>query len=134
MKLILAIAATLVAFSARASDHKLGNVIAVEREITNIYDTCLQSLMGDTSKDQSFFYCGFSYLKSSTEVPVTKGGMIRFSDDRCRVDADAANGFMSITFGRAAQGSTTNLETAKVCLQRALQNQNSVKVLVYTME
>ncbi|MDG0816894.1 hypothetical protein [Bdellovibrio svalbardensis] len=133
MKLIFALVATLIAFSAQANDRKIGNVIAVERQITNLYENCLSNISTDVSKEQTFFYCNISYLKSPLEMPVTKGGVIRFNDQRCRVDAEAGNGVLILSFGRA-KGSVSDFATAKTCLQRALQNSNSVSVLVYTME
>ncbi len=132
MKLIFALVATLIAFSAQANDRKVGNVIAVERQVTGLYENCLSNIASDVTKEQSVFFCTINYMKSPLEVPVSKGGMIRFRDDRCQVDADAGNGVLMISFGRLK--GTSDFATAKTCLQRALQNANSVNVLVYTME
>lgn len=132
MKLIIALVATMIAFSAQANDRKVGNVIAVERQVTNLYDSCLRTVTGDITKEQTFFFCTINYLKSPLEVSVTKGGLIRYNSNGCNVDADAGNGVLVMTFGKAK--GTSDYATAKSCLQAALQNANSVNVLVYTME
>ncbi|AZZ35555.1 hypothetical protein CIK05_01640 [Bdellovibrio sp. qaytius] len=130
MKLIFALTATLIAFSAQANDRKIGNVIAVERQITNIYDSCLSKVSGDTSKDQDFFICTINFLKTPTEMAITKGGLIRLVDSNCKVYGDAANGALLITFGKA-QG-LSDFAAAKNCLAQA--TLKPVNVNVYTVE
>lgn len=132
MKLIFVLVATLIAFSAQANDRKLGNVIAIERQVTGLYDSCLSNVTSDITTEQSFFICNISYLKSPLEVSATKNGAIRFADNNCAVNADAANGFLIMTFGKATGSS--DFATAKSCLQQALKNNNSVDVLVYSVE
>lgn len=132
MKFIFAVAATMIAFSAQANDRKIGNVIAVERQITNIYDTCLSNVKTDITKEQTFFFCSFSFKKSALEMPVTEGGLIRFTDSKCHVEADAENGIFFLTFGKVK--GTSDFATAKNCLALATQNKNSVNAIVYTIE
>lgn len=132
MKLFIAVAATLIAFTAQANDRKLGNVIAVERQITNIYDKCLSKVSSDTTKDSSFFICSFNFLKSSTETQIAKKIVVNYITNDCRVDAEAVNGFMFMTFGKA-KGSS-NFATAKNCLAQAVDNNTAVNVNVYTIE
>ena len=132
MKLFIAVAATLIAFTAQANDRKLGNVIAVERQITNIYDKCLSKVSSDTTKDSSFFICSFSFLKSSAETQIAKKYVINFATNDCRVNGEAVNGFLFMTFGKA--NGTSNFATAKNCLAQAIDNNTAVNVNVYTIE
>ena len=132
MKLFIAVAATLIAFTAQANDRKLGNVIAVERQITNIYDKCLSKVSSDTTKDSSFFICSFSFLKSSAETQISKKIVLTYATNDCRVNAEAVNGFLFMTFGKA-KGSS-NFSTAKNCLAQAIDNSTAVNVNVYTIE
>ena len=133
MKIIFALVASLMAFSAaHAEDHKVGNVIAVQRDINNLYDTCVKNVVGDVSKTQNSFFCNIKFIKSPTEIPVSRGGVIRFQDDRCQVFGDVEGGFLMIGFGKA-QGASS-FEQAKVCLQRSLQGRDSTAVLVYTLD
>ena len=132
MKVFALIIASFFAISAQAGDRKVGNVIAVEREITNVYESCVQNITGDTTKQRDIFVCNFSFLKSPNEVSLGKGGVIRYKDDACVVNADTGNGVVLVVFGPAK--GTTTLDHAKVCLQRALQNNNSVTAVIYTVE
>ncbi|QDK36683.1 hypothetical protein [Bdellovibrio sp. NC01] len=132
MKLIFALAATLIAFSAHAEDRKIGNVIAVERQVPNMYDTCVKNVTGDTSKEQSFYFCAINFLKSPLETSSSKGGVIRYKEANCRVDGEVANGVLLITFGR--ESGNTDYATAKGCLQRALNQPNNMSFVVYTIE
>ncbi len=131
MKLFFVLASLLLAFSAQAGDRKIGNVIAVEREITDIYDTCLKAVDGDTSKPKSFFSCGIKYVGAG-ELPVSKGRVLKLVDERCNVWGDSMNGVILITF--AGAGNTSSFETSRACLERATTPNNSVKVVVYTHE
>ena len=132
MRLFIAVAATLIAFTAQANDRKLGNVIAVERQITNLYDNCLSKISSDTTKDSSFFICSYSFLKSSAETQIAKKDVINFVSNDCRVNAEAVNGFIFMTFGKAKGQS--NFATAKSCLAQAIDNNTAVNVNVYTIE
>lgn len=132
MKLFFVAASLLLAFTAQASDRKIGNVIAVEREIKDVYSTCLKNVTGDTTGSKFFFSCAIKYVTPG-EIPVTKGRAFRLHDEHCSVNADFANsGVLFVTFSSAKDTST--YETSKACLQQALTNIASVKTLVYTLE
>lgn len=131
MKLFLAIASLLVAFTAQASDRKVGSVIAVEREISDLYNTCLKNLGGPTDKPQSFFSCGIKF-STDGEIPVTKGRVLKLMDDRCQVVGEAINGVVLITF--AGTKSPSTFETSRACLERSLSAKDFIKVIVYTLE
>lgn len=131
MKLFFAIASLLVAFSAQASDRKVGNIIAVEREISDLYNTCLKNVSGATDKPQSFFSCAIKFTTDG-ELPVTKGRVLKLMDERCQVVGEAMNGVVLITFSGTKSPST--FETSRACLERSLSAKDFVKVIVYTLE
>lgn len=132
MKLFFVLASMLLAFSANAADRKVGNIVAVEREISDIYNTCIKSLQDeDTSKPAYIFSCAFKYLNDG-EMAVSKGRIVKLMDDKCTVIGDAANGTIMITFNTAK--SPSSFEESRLCLERALTPKNSAKVIVYTLE
>lgn len=130
MKLYVFVVSMLFAFSAHAGDRKVGNVIAVEREISNVYNTCL-SQVEDTTGSKSFFSCGIKYVTDG-ETPVSKGRVLKLMDDKCSVVGETMSGVLFITFSSAQERST--FEVARMCLEKALLAKNSVKVIVYTIE
>lgn len=131
MKWFFAIAALFVALSSHAADRKVGNVIAVEREIPDLYNTCLKNLQGPTDKPQSFFSCAFKYITDG-EIPVSKGRVLKLMNERCQVVGESTNGFIMITFAGAKSPST--FEASRACLERALSEKDFVKVIVYTLD
>lgn len=132
MKIILALALTIFAFSAQATDKKIGNVIAVERQITNIYDSCIETTGKSAQSARPYFICSVKYLQSPHEVAVGKGGVIRFQEQGCSVQADTDGGFLFIVYGKSEGNS--DFQTAKACLQSALEKNKTVSAIVYTVE
>lgn len=131
MKLYFILVSLLFVASAHASDRKVGNVIAVEREVSDIYSTCLKNGPENTTKPQSFFSCAIKYTTDG-ELPVSKGRVIKLVDDKCSVVGETANGTLLITFAAAKSPST--FEASRSCLERALSTKDYVKVIVYTLE
>lgn len=131
MKIAFVLISMLLAFSVQAADRKVGTVIGVEREIPDVYSTCLKNVSGDTSKPKSFFSCAIKYVDDG-ELPVTKGRAFRLTDDRCSVHGDLTNGVLFITFTGAKNPSS--FEVSRGCLERSLPNNASVKAIVYTLE
>ena len=121
----------MVAFSTQAADKKLGHVIAVEREINNLYQTCLNSVNQDAEKTASFFSCSIRTLKDN-ELSLTSRGFIRENNEKCQTNADVKNGNILITFGLTKGSSTLN--EAKDCLAQALLKNDSLKLSVFTVE
>ncbi|UOE99835.1 hypothetical protein [Bdellovibrio reynosensis] len=132
MKLFFVVASLLLAFSAQANDRKVGNVIAVERTISNVYNSCISTIdEADTVKPKTFFSCAIKFTQDG-ELPVTKGRVLNLRDNRCLVEGESVNGMLFITFS-AAKG-LTPFEVAKGCLQKSLGSRDSVKVVLYTLE
>lgn len=130
--MLLVLTATLIAITAQANDRKLGNVIAVERQITNIFDNCLNKVTSDTTKDSSFYVCSYSFLKSPTEIQFGKKKAMNFSSKDCAVSAEFINGFVFITFGVA--NGQSNFATAKNCLAKSINNNTPVDINIYSVE
>lgn len=132
MKLFFILASLLVSFSVQASDRKVGNVIAVEREISNIYKTCLDNLSSDdTGEAKSFFACGIRYLTDG-EMAISTGRVLRLKDAQCKVEGFVKNGVLMITFSTTKN--TSGFAESRLCLEKATLASNSAKTLVYTVE
>ncbi|WII73592.1 hypothetical protein QJS83_06865 [Bdellovibrio sp. 22V] len=133
MKMFFVLASMFVAFSANAADRKVGNVIAVEREVPEIYDTCLSN-MGDqdTTKPRSFYSCAIKYTTAG-EIPVSQGRVLRLKTDKCDVHGEAFNGVILITFANISKDTAT-FEPSRSCLKNALTGKDYVKAIVYTLE
>ncbi|WP_413558656.1 hypothetical protein [Bdellovibrio sp. HCB209] len=133
MKLFIALLATLVAFSAKAADRKLGNVILVEREIPNPYELCTKNMIDKTDKKQTSFYCVIKYTKPNMEIPVaSKISPITYKDENCKVRSESGNGSMIIGFG--PETVAVDFETAKACLLKGLTAHGALNVNVLTIE
>ncbi|AHI04957.1 hypothetical protein BDW_02235 [Bdellovibrio bacteriovorus W] len=130
MKSLVFAIATLIGLSAFAADTKLGNVVAIEREVSGIYEKCLEKVE-DTTGERSFFSCAFRYA-ADTEVQFSKGTAIRLMNEECSVAGDALNGTLLITFSQRA--ATSNFAQARTCLQKALEKQPNVKVKLFSIE
>lgn len=131
MKTVLFVVAMVIGLSAHAGDRKVGNIIAVEREISDIYTICLKKTGADTSKPQDFFSCGFKYV-SEGEIAVSSGRFLKLSDDTCSVIGESINGALLITYSGTKKPST--FETSRACLEKAITAQGSVKMMVFTVE
>lgn len=121
----------LITIQAQAGDKKLGNLIAVERPVENIVDRCTQKLQ-DTGKKTASFYCTLNLSNSPTETLITKGGLIRYRTQSCRVDADLGNNNLMIAFGTTKNESS--LDEALLCLKNAVQSNDNLSVIFYTLE
>ncbi len=132
MKLFIALLATLVAFSAKAADRKLGNVILVEREIPSAFDLCVKNMIDKTDKKQPMFYCVIKYTKANMEMPIGKNSPVTYTDDTCIVRSEVGNGNLMIGFGPNKE--PVDFDTARACLQKGLTAHGRVLVNVMTVE
>lgn len=133
MKSLFIFAALLVSFSAHAQDRKIGNVVAIEREIPNLKETCLKNTDDNAdSKPNSFFACAFTFV-SKSEIAITSGRVLTLRDKECNVLGEAEKGSIMITFTTTKIGKSTFQESV-ACLEKALATNNSLKLLVYSFE
>lgn len=131
MKVFFAITALFLSSLAQAVDTKIGNVIAVERAIPNLYQTCIKNTSGDKTMSQVQFVCGFKFV-ANDELAVSTGRIFKFADESCAVLAEAANGVMLISFGAPKKASS--FEVASACLEKGLAANTAARVIVYTHE
>lgn len=135
MKGIVFFLVMAVGFVANAGDRKLGTVVAVEREVSDVYETCLKKTDTDGNKPKPFYSCSFKYIQDG-EMALTSGRIVTLIDDRCSVLGEALNGNVIMTYSSTEKAS--GFESARTCLARALARalagKDSVKMLVYTVE
>jgi hypothetical protein len=130
MKFLVLLLGLCLGFSVQASDRKVGNVIVVERTVSDVYDNCLKEIRGDVSKPSAFFTCVITLTQQPYEVLLTKG-YLNYTTEKCNVESELAVGKMLITFGTKTPGS---FEDGKACLTEALAHQPAPKVLIQTLE
>lgn len=131
--LTLALALTAVT-TAHASDRKIGNVIAVERTIDDVYQTCVDQLK-DVKGDNSFASCKFDAKKTNADYSQGTQRVLTLWKDGCEVEGSVMNGTVLVTF--QATGAKATLEDSKACLRKAIdgnQTKDSFKFIVYTIE
>ncbi|NUN04154.1 MAG: hypothetical protein HUU57_00210 [Bdellovibrio sp.] len=131
MKVLLVLASLCIGFSVQAVDKKLGNVIAVERDLLNLSETCIKNVISDITKPSSFFSCAVKFT-TGAETPVSKGTIFKMIDNNCSVVAEAINGTLLVTFAGAK--SSSSFEASRACLETALADKEPLKVLLYTVE
>ncbi|MBO9666656.1 MAG: hypothetical protein J7501_07555, partial [Bdellovibrio sp.] len=81
---------------------------------------------------QLAYFCSIKYTKSSIEVPVSVSGNIYMKENGCLVGAEFANGKMLISYGPEKEA--MDFDSAKACLNAALNKAGTVKAIIYTME
>lgn len=131
MKVLFVLASLCIAVSAQAADKKLGNVIAIERELPNLSEACIKNVISDITKPSSFFSCAVKFT-AGAETPVSKGTIFKMVDNNCSVVGEAINGTLLVTFAGAKNSST--FEASRACLETALADKEPVKVFLYTVE
>jgi hypothetical protein len=135
MKWILSATTLVLAFSAHASDHKIGNVIAVERSISNVYNTCLDQVKKDDGRGDKYFACKYSATKDTTENAPGSQHLIFNNDTRCTVDVTLQNNVILILFN--SNDAKAGLSEAQNCLRMAMNDakvNDTLKFIVYTVE
>lgn len=130
MKKTIVLLISLLSLGAFAKDVQLGNVVAVERSIDNIYDKCLSSMDKPGAGSEYFFSCAFRYIKTG-ETPITNGRAFNYTEGNCRVNAETVNGNVFITF--STDRNTSGFEESRACLAKSVAGNKTIKVIVYTI-
>lgn len=130
------------AFSAQAADKKIGNVIAVERSVENVYQDCAAQFttapttLKDTKpKEPSFYTCRFDGKKTPHDFAPTAQRLLSLSNKDCDVEGFMQNSIVLVTVQLKLE--TPSMAAAKSCLQQALNesaNKDSFKFNIYTIE
>lgn len=139
MKVLVSFATTLAtllfAFSVHAADHKIGNVIAVERDVPNIYNSCMATVGPDpaANKTSDLYTCYVGGIAKVGDTVITKGDFLKNVGTDCNVSGEINNGSLLIAFSTAADSSS--YADSQACLKRALDVINdSTKIILYTIE
>lgn len=134
MKSLILIAGIFLTLTAQAADRKLGNVIVIERDIENVYSSCLSNIKSvDTDKPQTFFFCTLQLTKHDGEVLLNKGGGFRHLTDTCQVATEFGAGKMLIYFG-GPKDEKTSFEDSKKCLKEATDLNQDLVAILQTVE
>jgi hypothetical protein len=132
MKWTLALGALFLSLSVHAADKKIGNMIAVEREMTDIYENCVGQLK-DKPAEENFYSCSFSLAKNNTEFSTTKMRVFGTSSVQksCSVEGYAEAGQLIITF--YSNVDKAGIAEAKNCLKRALNDLSTPNTLSFVI-
>jgi len=137
MKWVLSSAALLLAFNVHAADKKLGNVIAVQRTIDKVYDSCMEQVSKDKNNtpDQRYFFCTFPATNSDLESVPGSQHLLFSNDAHCTVDVSVQGAKVLVTFN--GNDAKADLAVAKSCLQASLNDpkvNDSFTFIVYAVE
>ena len=120
--------------SAQAADRKLGNVIAVERTLENIYQGCIDQVKPEDSP-MALYSCSFDPKTNTADFAAGRTNLLNMNKDGCMVEGVLQNSVVHIMFqGRSAKA---NFADAKACLRKAIDaspNKDSFKYTIFTIE
>lgn len=120
--------------NAQGTDRKIGNLIAVERTIDNVYQTCIDQFTTPTS-DSDFYSCKFEAKKTAIDFAPSTKRLLTLSSPACSLEGFLQNSVILVII--EVKSAKSKLATAKACLQEALNasaNKNSFKFEMYTLE
>jgi len=131
MTLVLALTSVT---TAHAADRKLGNVVAVERTVEDVYQTCVDQLK-DHKGDTPFASCKFDVKKTNADFTQGMNRVLGLFKNGCEVEGYVQNGAILVTF--LANGDNATLSDSKACLRKAIDasvNGDKFKFIVFTVE
>lgn len=126
--------AVSTATPAHASDKKIGNVIAVERTLHDVYQSCIDQ-MKVAEAESTFASCALNSKKTSADFSFGTQKILGYTKNSCSVEALVAAGVVLVTFQNTAAKAT--VEDSKLCLRKALDasaNKDSFKFMAFTVE
>jgi hypothetical protein len=135
MKWIATLALVLVSMQAVAEDRRLGPVVAVERDIPNVFQACVDKVKLDPKNPTTIFSCTFPVTKNKAEFSVGQQNLLNLYKEGCSVEGTVQGTTLLIMFG--TNPGRTNFESAKVCLRKALDaspDGDRLKFIVYSVE
>jgi hypothetical protein len=132
MKWILSALSMVLAFNVYAADKKVGNVIAVERTLENVFATCIDEVQKDKTFDPNaqYFGCGMDAISGNESVPGNQR-LLRVRTETCTVDADIVGTRAVIMFNGMEK--KANFASARACLETALRGANNGSTLKFTV-
>ncbi len=129
MKYLLGFCFFAIGFQVQAADTTLGTVIAVEREITNVKDSCLKNVK-EFPETKGNFACSIRYLKDH-EFTHKRGSLLRHETSDCATYVDNSGGALLINFKSKV---SKTAEAAQACLQEGLSKKGEIKVVLFTVQ
>lgn len=135
MRSFIMICLSVIAFfavSAHANTTKLGNVIAVEKEIENVYAECLKTFKETPKQEAQSYICVIPVTDKTTDTILNKGRVLNYKTKTCLVDAEAGPKSILLYFGSAT--TAVSFAEATACLSEAIAKSDAVKVIMYTIE
>lgn len=120
---------------AMAADRPLGTVVAVERDIPNVYQSCVDQVKLDPKQPTSFFFCKFPATKNKVEFSIGEQFVLMLDKDGCTVEGVVNNSTLLITFGTNPERSS--FDSAKACLRKAFDaspNKDDLKFIIYSVQ
>jgi len=138
MKILLAmitLTTLVLALNAQAADKKLGNVIAVERSVEDIYDVCISQIQRDKKHNPSdrYFVCTLNVGTVSTDTSPSGQRILTVRSPACTIDTELKDSkiFLMVSGNEAK----ANFASARACLKAAMDEHNdSLKFVVFTIE
>jgi len=131
----ITLALALISVStAQASDKKIGNVIAVERTIENVYQTCIDE-MKQNKETPTFASCIIDIKNTKVDFVQISQRVLTLADGGCEVEGTAQAGVILVSF--QARGAKATVADSKACLRKAINaspTQDSFKFIVNTIE
>lgn len=118
----------------QAADRKIGNVIAVERTIEGVYESCLEQIESEKSA-ATIYACKFETKNTNADLSPGARRLLNFSKNQCYVEATLQNSVILIMFNSKKEKATFTM--AKNCLRDALDaspDKDNFKYVVYTIE
>lgn len=135
MKTLIALIAFAFVLNAQAADKKLGNVIAVERTIENVYATCVDQIERDKRHNSSdrYFVCKLDAAASpSDSMPGGQPALTVRSPD-CTIDTELKDAKVFLMIN--GNETKANYTSAKACLKKAMnQSGDTVNFVIFTLE
>jgi hypothetical protein len=135
----LTLVATLtLGFTAHAADKKIGNVIAVERSIDNVFQTCTAQV--EKAKDYDpkarYFACSLDVSKAGVaEMSPNNQRLLRVRGTSCTIDADLKDTSIFMMFN--GNDNKAGYTAARACLKEVMDdaaNNDGFKFTVFTVE
>lgn len=121
-------------FTAQAADRKLGNMIAVERTIPHIYQSCVDQATSEKNPI-NLYSCKFEATNNKMELAPGTHRFLTLDTEDCTVEATLKNSIILVMF--RSQSSGGSFSSAKSCLRQAIDSstdKDNFKYIVYTLE
>lgn len=129
MKYLISAFILFLAFQANANDRTLGNVVAIERELTGVADSCRKTFK-ESEVTAGRYSCAIHFLKDG-EFALKRGSILNHVTSACQVSIDNVNGNL-IFFIQSKNSSQP--AAALNCMEEAVAKKGQIKVTVFGIQ